>query len=918
MPITKDVNNIITYEKRKSTWEDELTGVYPSLQLRIGGDGDVTKQLGFDTNDQAPNTTVILKGNASTTTNITVTLPATSGTLSYGGGGGSTPSFSTIQTPAGTSPVATSSTDVLTLVNGTNIAITGNAGTDSVTFALTGQVAVANGGTGASTAAAARVNLNVESRTTFSNANYTALATDKYIAQIGTLTGNRTVTLPLCSVVNPGFMLTIADESGTAGSGATQRILVSRSGSDTIDKSAASAFVMVQSGSITLVSDGVSNWTIVQVSPYIELQPTGSTMFNYHFTDGGLSSGKFTLVGKTIYAPTNQSTFVYGTAGVSMIGTNNTSYGYGVLPSLTIGSNNVGLGSNIMPLATEVGSCVAIGDDIMINNVDGSSNVGIGTNVMSGMTGAVAGNTNNIGIGISVMPGLTTGGFNTGIGAGIVSGNNATLHNSTLIGNSIAPSDNLNLSSSSAIGTNLIRGDGSTFDTCTLIGSGIGNDSAVTKTWSEILAIGGSLLPGAVTASKTTAIGSSIVTTPGSATVKDVFIGNAVFNAKGNIYTGSNNVAIGNAIVSNPAGPPTITNSVLIGDRVAVALENTTSQIVIGSLSGNAIAAGNDMIVLGTSTASGVVDGTNTITMGNGTLGACTTPVDSIAIGRNALSAATGVNSCVILGPTALDGAPGGALQDVIAIGTTGIGSDCDNTNNIVLIGKGCQPSSSGAANEFCSGGNDAGYTQYWWGYGGKPHGDLVGPIYFSVTPNSDGGGVGSDWIFQPGNAGSLGSGRFIVQTSGPSDPGVMSNSLIVDSNGNIEAPKLDNNGSATGQNQIRSGTYTPALTNVANLAASTAFECQWSQVGNVVTVSGKANVDPTLTATSTQLGISLPVTSDITGSEKCCGTAACPAVAGQVAAILGDSTNDRAQMQWIATDVTAQDMYFTFTYRIG
>lgn len=115
----------------------------------------------------------------------------------------------------------------------------------------------------------------------------------------------------------------------------------------------------------------------------------------------------------------------------------------------------------------------------------------------------------------------------------------------------------------------------------------------------------------------------------------------------------------------------------------------------------------------------------------------------------------------------------------------------------------------------------------------------------------------------------------------------------------------------------LASGVYTPTLTNVANLDASTAFQCQYMRVGSVVTVSGKVSVDPTLTATTTQLGISLPIASNIGAEEDCCGTASAKAISSQVAAILGDATNDRAQMEWKATDITNQAMYFSFTYRI-
>lgn len=53
------------------------------------------------------------------------------------GGGGASNSFETISTPSGTSPVADSATDTLTLSSSdSNIAITGNSTTDSIDFTL--------------------------------------------------------------------------------------------------------------------------------------------------------------------------------------------------------------------------------------------------------------------------------------------------------------------------------------------------------------------------------------------------------------------------------------------------------------------------------------------------------------------------------------------------------------------------------------------------------------------------------------------------------------------------------------------------------------------------------------------------------------------------------------------------------------
>ena len=115
------------------------------------------------------------------------------------------------------------------------------------------------------------------------------------------------------------------------------------------------------------------------------------------------------------------------------------------------------------------------------------------------------------------------------------------------------------------------------------------------------------------------------------------------------------------------------------------------------------------------------------------------------------------------------------------------------------------------------------------------------------------------------------------------------------------------------------SGTYTPTLTNVANVGASTAYSCQYHRVGDIVHVSGKVDVDPTTTLVLTQLGISLPIASNFANANECAGTAVAPAISGGTgcAAILGEATNNRAELQMTPVDVANQSFYFTFTYRV-
>jgi len=111
------------------------------------------------------------------------------------------------------------------------------------------------------------------------------------------------------------------------------------------------------------------------------------------------------------------------------------------------------------------------------------------------------------------------------------------------------------------------------------------------------------------------------------------------------------------------------------------------------------------------------------------------------------------------------------------------------------------------------------------------------------------------------------------------------------------------------------SSTYTPTLTNVANVAASTAYSCQYSRVGTVVTVSGEVDIDPTTTLTLTQLGISLPIASNLTATNELGGTSADDL--GTAARVAGDLTNNRAEVRMTPVDVTNRRFSFTFTYRI-
>ncbi len=120
----------------------------------------------------------------------------------------------------------------------------------------------------------------------------------------------------------------------------------------------------------------------------------------------------------------------------------------------------------------------------------------------------------------------------------------------------------------------------------------------------------------------------------------------------------------------------------------------------------------------------------------------------------------------------------------------------------------------------------------------------------------------------------------------------------------------------AAADGNVYSGTYTPTLTNVANITGSTAYVSQYIRVGNVVTVSGKADIQATAITTNTRLGISLPIASNFANDFQAGGSGA-PFGANSNGRVAGDATNDRAEFSYIAVDTNNRGFSYSFTYLI-
>src|ERR1039458_7775589 len=122
------------------------------------------------------------------------------------------------------------------------------------------RVQVHDGSTPGGWPAAKLAEVITNTRTTVSDATYTALVTDRLIAY-KTLNAARVVPLPAASAYPTGTTLTIVDESGNCSSSKT--ITVSRSGSDTINGSTGFVIDAAYAG-VEIESNGTNAGTLLK------------------------------------------------------------------------------------------------------------------------------------------------------------------------------------------------------------------------------------------------------------------------------------------------------------------------------------------------------------------------------------------------------------------------------------------------------------------------------------------------------------------------------------------------------------------------------------------------------------------------------------------------------------------------------
>lgn len=118
----------------------------------------------------------------------------------------------------------------------------------------------------------------------------------------------------------------------------------------------------------------------------------------------------------------------------------------------------------------------------------------------------------------------------------------------------------------------------------------------------------------------------------------------------------------------------------------------------------------------------------------------------------------------------------------------------------------------------------------------------------------------------------------------------------------------------------LDSGKYTPTITNVANASSITGYEARYIRVGSIVSVTGR--FDATVTSgsgTATEIGISLPIASNLASTDDLAGVFQIHLSlgGGAIVVVEADITNDRAKIRFNSSGSGATTFVYAYSYEI-
>jgi hypothetical protein len=535
----------------------------------------------------------------------------------------------------------------------TGLTVSGSPITTSGTITLAGTLAVANGGTGATTAANARTNLGAAA-----DADVVKLTGNQAIAGIKTFSSD--IILP--SSIRVG-----------AGPGGTNNLVLGNNAG----------------ASLTAGTAPQGNENIAIGNFALDANTTGyyNTAVGYNALSAITTNFRCTAIGWNALALNT--------------GDRNTAVGSNALGSTTTGTFNVAVGNNALNANTSGGSNMAMGNAALNSNTTGNSNTAVGTGALFGITTT----SNNVGIGENagrfLLDGTTVATqladcvyIGSGIKAAVNNESNSIVigrnqnsdgSNTTVIGNSSTastriPAGTFTVSSGDAFinGKRIGRGRGNVTDNL-VVGSELGasttgnyNTAIGASTLANLTsgvyntAIGAGALANTTTGSYNFGLGSNalLFNTTGNSNI-GIGVGTLVWNISGegntaigtsalNVATTSGHTAIGTSALANTSSalaPSTAIGAYAaerntLGRNVAVgyqALRNATSvaATITNTTAGSGGGAGpynNVQLEKDSGTGTMITYPTINVTMGGGAVSTVT-----VASGGSGASVSSGI-----------------------------------------------------------------------------------------------------------------------------------------------------------------------------------------------------------------------------------------------------------------------------------
>lgn len=115
----------------------------------------------------------------------------------------------------------------------------------------------------------------------------------------------------------------------------------------------------------------------------------------------------------------------------------------------------------------------------------------------------------------------------------------------------------------------------------------------------------------------------------------------------------------------------------------------------------------------------------------------------------------------------------------------------------------------------------------------------------------------------------------------------------------------------------LASGTYTPTVTDIANITSHTVHDLGYTRNGNSVTVYGVIGIRPSSNATVTQLSFTLPIGSNFSADDQAGGTGWAQDVAGLGFGVTSISSGTELLISFVTNDTGSRTYTFTSTYQI-